>query len=198
MPVKKPKRAKKTKKGRRVATAPVRDVIVNIQTSKPRARRQLKQVKPKRSEDLNIKIRDLEIAQGQFRQTELIKAQAKQIGLLDKRLSVLTDIIDNEATKPLTEKDFMFEKDREDTPQPTPQPTPRGGPRGPRTKERNEELRIERERKRLAKQLLEEVEGGGKLTPQTPPRKNDKLKKPQQTLKVLGDLEPVKVVDIDF
>jgi hypothetical protein len=196
MPVKKPKRAKKTKKGRRVATAPVRDVIVNIQTSKPRARRQLKQVKPKRSEDLNIKIRDLEIAQGQFRQTELIKAQAKQIGILDKRLSVLTDIIDNESTKPLTEKDFMFEKDREDTPQPTPR---RGGaPRGARTKERNEELRIERERKRLAKQLLEEVEGGGKLTPQTTPRKNDKLKKPKQTLKVLGELEPVKVVDIDF
>lgn len=195
MPVKKPKRAKKAKKGRRVATAPVRDVIVNIQTSKPRARRQLKQVKPKRSEDLNIKIRDLEIAQGQFRQTELIKAQAKQIGILDKRLSVLTDIIDNEATKPLTEKDFMFE-DREDTPQPTPRTG--GAPRGPRTKERNEQLRIERERKKLAKQLLEEVEGGGKLTAQTPPRKNDKLKKPQQTLKVLGELEPVKVVDIDF
>ena len=194
MPVKKPKRAKKAKKGRRVATAPVRDVIVNIQTSKPRARRQLKQVKPKRSEDLNIKIRDLEIAQGQFRQTELIKAQAKQIGLLDKRLSVLTDIIDNEATKPLTEKDFMFD-DREDTPQPTPRT---GGPRGPRTKERNEELRIERERKRLAKQLLEEVEGGGKLTPQTTPRKNDKLKKPKQTLKVLGDLEPLKVVDLEI
>jgi len=194
MPVKKPKRAKKAKKGRRVATAPVRDVIVNIQTSKPRARRQLKQVKPKRSEDLNIKIRDLEIAQGQFRQTELIKAQAKQIGLLDKRLSVLTDIIDNEATKPLTEKDFMFD-DREDTPQPTPRT---GGPRGPRTKERNEQLRIERERKRLAKQLLEEVEGGGKLTPQTTPRKNDKLKKPKQTLNVLGDLEPVKVVNLDI
>jgi len=153
-------------------------------------------VKPKRSEDLNIKIRDLEIAQGQFRQTELIKAQAKQIGLLDKRLSVLTDIIDNEATKPLTEKDFMFEKDREDTPQPTPRTG--GAPRGPRTKERNEQLRIERERKKVAKQLLEEVEGGGKLTPQTTPRKNDKLKKPKQTLKVLGDLEPVKVVDIDF
>ena len=196
MPVKKPKRAKKAKKGRRVATAPVRDVIVNIQTSKPRARRQLKQVKPKRSEDLNIKIRDLEIAQGQFRQTELIKAQAKQIGLLDKRLSVLTDIIDNEATKPLTEKDFMFEKDREDTPQPTPRTG--GAPRGPRTKERNEELRIQRERKKIADQLLKEVEGGGKLTPQTTPRKNDKLKKPKQTLKVLGDLEPIKVVDIDI
>lgn len=193
MPVKKPKRAKKAKKGRRVATAPVRDVIVNIQTSKPRARRQLKQVKPKRSEDLNIKIRDLEIAQGQFRQTELIKAQAKQIGILDKRLSVLTDIIDNEATKPLTEKDFMFEKDREDTPQPTPRRT-----RGKLTEERKEELRIERERKRLAKQLLEEVEGGGKLTAQTPPRKNDKLKKPKQTLKVLGELEPIQVVDLEI
>jgi hypothetical protein len=192
MPVKKPKRAKKAKKGRRVATAPVRDVIVNIQTSKPRARRQLKQVKPKRSEDLNIKIRDLEIAQGQFRQTELIKAQAKQIGLLDKRLSVLTDIIDNEATKPLTEKDFIFE-DREDTPQPTPRRT-----RGKLTEERKEELRIERERKRLAKQLLEEVEGGGKLRPQTPPQKNDKLKKPKQTLKVLGELEPIEVVDLEF
>lgn len=196
MPVKKPKRAKKVKKGRRVATAPVRDVIVNIQTSKPRARRQLKQVKPKRSEDLNIKIRDLEIAQGQFRQTELIKAQAKQIGILDKRLSVLTDIIDNEATKPLTEKDFIFEKDREDTPQPTPR---RGGaPRGARTKERNEELRILREKRKLADQLLEEVEGGGKLTPQTPPQKNDKLKKPQQRIKLLGDLEPLQVVDLDF
>lgn len=197
MPVKKPKRAKKTKKGRRVATAPVRDVIVNIQTSKPRARRQLKQVKPKRSEDLNIKIRDLEIAQGQFRQTELIKAQAKQIGILDKRLSVLTDIIDNEATKPLTEKDFMFEKDREED---TPQPTPRrgGAPRGPRGKERNEQLAIDREKRKLAKQLLEELEGGGKLRPQTSPQKNDKLKKPKQALKVLGELEPVKVVDLEI
>ena len=153
MPVKKPKRAKKAKKGRRVATAPVRDVIVNIQTSKPRARRQLKQVKPKRSEDLNIKIRDLEIAQGQFRQTELIKAQAKQIGILDKRLSVLTDIIDNEATKPLTEKDFMFEKDREED---TPQPTPRrgGAPRGPRTKERNEELSNRPRKKKISKTII--------------------------------------------
>jgi hypothetical protein len=89
----------------------------------------------------------------------------------------------------------MFE-DREDTPQPTPR---RGGaPRGPRTKERNEQLAIDRERKKLAKQLLEEVEGGGKLTPQTTPRKNDKLKKPKQTLKVLGELEPIQVVDLEI
>jgi len=105
--VKKPKRAKKTKKprGRRVATAPTRDVIINIQTSKPRARRQLVKKTAPKSEDLGGRIRDYETAQAQFRQTDLIRSQAKQIGLLDKRLSVLTDIIDNERNKPLVQKE---------------------------------------------------------------------------------------------
>tara|TARA_R110002153_G_scaffold94605_1_gene227943 strand:- start:843 stop:1538 length:696 start_codon:yes stop_codon:yes gene_type:complete len=104
--VKKPKRAKKTKKprGRRVATAPTRDVIINIQTSKPRARRQLVKKTAPRSEDLGGRIKDYETAQAQFRQTDLIRSQAKQIGLLDKRLSVLTDVIDNERNKPLVQK----------------------------------------------------------------------------------------------
>ena len=104
--VKKPKRAKKTKKprGRRVATAPTRDVIINIQTSKPRARRQLVKKTAPKSEDLGGRIRDYETAQAQFRQTEIIRSQAKQIGLLDKRLSVLTDVIDNERNKPLVQK----------------------------------------------------------------------------------------------
>lgn len=104
--VKKPKRAKKTKKprGRRVATAPTRDVIINIQTSKPRARRQLVKKTAPRSEDLGGRIKDYETAQAQFRQTEIIRSQAKQIGLLDKRLSVLTDVIDNERNKPLVQK----------------------------------------------------------------------------------------------
>lgn len=105
--VKKPKRAKKTKKprGRRVATAPTRDVIINIQTSKPRARRQLVKKTAPKSEDLGGRIRDYETAQAQFRQTDLIRSQAKQIGLLDKRLSVLTDVIDNERNKPLVQKE---------------------------------------------------------------------------------------------
>ena len=104
--VKKSKRAKKTKKprGRRVATAPTRDVIINIQTSKPRARRQLVKKTAPRSEDLGGRIKDYETAQAQFRQTDLIRSQAKQIGLLDKRLSVLTDVIDNERNKPLVQK----------------------------------------------------------------------------------------------
>ena len=104
--VKKPKRAKKTKKprGRRVATAPTRDVIINIQTSKPRARRPLVKKTAPKSEDLGGRIRDYETAQAQFRQTDLIRSQAKQIGLLDKRLSVLTDVIDNERNKPLVQK----------------------------------------------------------------------------------------------
>jgi hypothetical protein len=103
--VKKPKRAKKIKKprGRRVATAPTRDVIINIQTSKPRARRQLVKKTAPKSEDLGGRIRDYETAQAQFRQTDLIRSQAKQIGLLDKRLSVLTDVIDNERNKPLVQ-----------------------------------------------------------------------------------------------
>lgn len=105
--VKKPKRAKKAKKprGRRVATAPTRDVIINIQTSKPRARKQLVKKTAPKSEDLGGRIRDYETAQAQFRQTDLIRSQAKQIGLLDKRLSVLTDIIDNERNKPLVQKE---------------------------------------------------------------------------------------------
>ena len=104
--VKKSKRAKKAKKprGRRVATAPTRDVIINIQTSKPRARRQLVKKTAPRSEDLGGRIKDYETAQAQFRQTDLIRSQAKQIGLLDKRLSVLTDVIDNERNKPLVQK----------------------------------------------------------------------------------------------
>ena len=107
MPVgKKPKRAKKTKKprGRRVASAPTRDVIINIQTSKPRARRQLVKKSAPSSADLGGRIRDNETAQAQFRHTEIIRNQAKQIGLLDKRLSVLTGVIDNERNKPLIQK----------------------------------------------------------------------------------------------
>ena len=107
MPVgKKPKRAKKTKKprGRRVASAPTRDVIINIQTSKPRGRRQLIKKTIPSSVDLGGRIRDNETAQAQFRHTEIIRNQAKQIGLLDKRLSVLTGVIDNERNKPLIQK----------------------------------------------------------------------------------------------
>lgn len=114
--VKKPKRAKKTKKprGRRVATAPTRDVIINIQTSRPRARRQLVKKTAPKSEDLGGRIRDYETAQAQFRQTDLIRSQAKQIGLLDKRLSVLTDVIDNERNKPLVQKEpASIPKERE-------------------------------------------------------------------------------------
>ena len=117
MPVgKKPKRAKKTKKprGRRVATAPTRDVIINIQTSRPRARRQLVKKTAPKSEDLGGRIKDYETAQAQFRQTEIIRSQAKQIGLLDKRLSVLTDVIDNERNKPLVQKEpASIPKERE-------------------------------------------------------------------------------------
>lgn len=105
MPIKKSKKPKgKKPKGRRVASAPTRDVIINISTARPRARREpaLRTAStPKRNEDLGGRIRENEIIQGQFRATELIKEQAKQIGLIDKRLSVLTDVIDNERNKPL-------------------------------------------------------------------------------------------------
>lgn len=105
MPIKKSKKPKgKKPKGRRVASAPTRDVIINISTARPRAKREpaLRTAPtPKRNEDLGGRIRENEIIQGQFRATELIKEQAKQIGLIDKRLSVLTDVIDNERNKPL-------------------------------------------------------------------------------------------------
>jgi len=106
MPVIKPKKGKKVRrpKGNRVATAPTRDVIINISTAKPRASKVLKPVAPKRTEDLNKRIKDFEISQAQFRQTEMIKAQAVKLGLIDKRLSILTDIVDNERTKPLIQK----------------------------------------------------------------------------------------------
>lgn len=104
--VKKPKKGKKVRrpKGNRVATAPTRDVIINISTAKPRASKTLKPAMTKRSEDLSGRIKDFEISQSQFRQTQLIKEQASKMGLIDKRLSVLTDIIDNERTVPLVQK----------------------------------------------------------------------------------------------
>ena len=116
MPVKKSKKPKgKKQKGRRVATAPTRDVIINISTARPRARREpaLRTAPtPKRNEDLGGRIRENEIIQGQFRATELIKEQAKQIGLIDKRLSVLTDVIDNERNKPLFQEINKKEEER--------------------------------------------------------------------------------------
>ena len=104
--VKKPKKGKKVRrpKGNRVATAPTRDVIINISTTKPRASKTLKPAVPKRSEDLSGRIKDFEVSQAQFRQTQMIKEQASKMGLIDKRLSVLTDIIDNERTIPLVQK----------------------------------------------------------------------------------------------
>ena len=61
--VKKPKKGKKVRrpKGNRVATAPTRDVIINISTAKPRASKTLKPAMTKRSEDLSGRIKDFEI-----------------------------------------------------------------------------------------------------------------------------------------
>jgi len=104
--VKKPKKGKKVRqpKKNRVATAPTRDVIINISTARPRASKTLKPAVPKRSEDLGGRIKDFEVSQAQFRQTQMIKEQAIKMGLIDKRLSVLTDVVDNERTKPLIQK----------------------------------------------------------------------------------------------
>ena len=104
--VKKPKKGKKVRqpKKNRVATAPTRDVIINISTARPRASKTLKPAVPKRSEDLGGRIKDFEVSQAQFRQTQMIKEQAIKMGLIDKRLSVLTDVVDNERTKPLVQK----------------------------------------------------------------------------------------------
>jgi len=104
--VKKPKKGKKVRrpKGNRVATAPTRDVIINISTTKPRATKTLKPAVPKRSEDLGGRIKDFEVSQSQFRQTQMIKEQAIKMGLIDKRLSVLTDVVDNERKEPLVQK----------------------------------------------------------------------------------------------
>ena len=121
MPViKKPKKGKKVRrpKGNRVATAPTRDVIINISTAKPRASKTLKPAMTKRSEDLSGRIKDFEISQSQFRQTQLIKEQASKMGLIDKRLSVLTDIIDNERTIPLVQKRAGMPMTQEKIPQP--------------------------------------------------------------------------------
>ena len=107
MPVaKKLKKGKKVRrpKGNRVATAPTRDVIINISTARPRASKTLKPAVPKRSEDLGGRIKDFEVSQSQFRQTQMIKEQAIKMGLIDKRLSVLTNVVDNEQTKPLFQK----------------------------------------------------------------------------------------------
>lgn len=104
--VKKPKKGKKVRqpKKNRVATAPTRDVIINISTARPRASKTLKPAVPKRSEDLGGRIKDFEVSQAQFRQTQMIKEQAIKMGLIDKRLSVLTDVVDNERTTPLVQK----------------------------------------------------------------------------------------------
>ena len=104
--VKKSKKGKKIRrpKGNRVASAPTRDVIINISTAKPRASKTLKPAVPKRSEDLGGRIKDFEVSQSQFRQTQMIKEQAVKMGLIDKRLSVLTDVVDNERTNPLVQK----------------------------------------------------------------------------------------------
>lgn len=104
--VKKSKKGKKIRrpKGNRVATAPTRDVIINISTARPRASKTLKPAVPKRSEDLGGRIKDFEVSQSQFRQTQMIKEQAIKMGLIDKRLSVLTDVVDNERKEPLFQK----------------------------------------------------------------------------------------------
>jgi hypothetical protein len=115
MPVKKLKRGKKVKKPRgvRVASAPTRDVIINITTARPRAKRQIaEKTTPKRNEDLTGRLNELALTQSQFRATETIRQQATQIGLIDKRLSVLVDILDNERNKPL------FQAQPADTPTP--------------------------------------------------------------------------------
>ena len=168
MPVKKiRKRIKKpTTKGKKrvVATAPTRDVIININTARPRARREPTQkVIPKRNEDLAVKIRETELLQSQFRTTELIKEQARQIGLLDKRLSVLIDTIDNDRPPPLIQEgdtplkplkrsseddeDIVLQSQAEE-----PAPTPKKSVGRPRLSEAEKKARAEsREQGRIEK-----------------------------------------------
>ena len=160
MPVKKiRKRIKKTTtkgKKRVVATAPTRDVIININTARPRARREPTQkVIPKRNEDLAVKIRETELLQSQFRTTELIKEQARQIGLLDKRLSVLIDTIDNDRPPPLIQdigkseddEDIVLQSQAEE-----PAPTPKKSVGRPRLSEAEKKARAEsREQGRIEK-----------------------------------------------
>lgn len=102
MPVK-VKRTKKGKqaKGKRVATAPTRDVIINITTARPRARGIVAKTIPKRNEDLTGRLKDFEISQQLFKQTRLIKETAERLGIFDKRLSVLSSVINGDKTPPL-------------------------------------------------------------------------------------------------
>ena len=96
------KKATPKKRANVVAQAPTRDVIININTTRPRARREPSQkVIPKRNEDLSARIIESELFQSNFRATQLIKEQAEKIKLFDRRLSVLTDVIDNERRPPL-------------------------------------------------------------------------------------------------
>ena len=96
------KRSSPKKRANVVASAPTRDVIININTTRPRARREPSQrVVPKRNEDLSARIIESELFQSNFRATQLIKEQAEKIKLFDRRLSVLTDVIDNERNRPL-------------------------------------------------------------------------------------------------
>lgn len=96
------KKSSPKKRANVVASAPTRDVIININTTRPRARREPSQkVIPKRNEDLSARIIESELFQSNFRATQLIKEQAEKIKLFDRRLSVLTDVIDNERNRPL-------------------------------------------------------------------------------------------------
>jgi len=198
--VKKPKRAKKAKKprGRRVASAPTRDVIINIQTSKPRGRRLLTKKTIPSSNDLGGRIRDNEITQSQFRQTELIRSQAKQIGLLDKRLSVLTGVIDNERNKPLIQKQpasIPIEREREIEKQVEERffmgaedvdiPAPKE--KKPRARRRTKAEMEEERRRKLDLALMNPVEG----VPITPQLEQVAVPKPRefQEGSLLADLE---------
>ena len=102
MPVK-IKQAKKGKqaKGRRVASAPTRDVIINISTSRPRAKGIVAKPIPKRSEDLTGRLKDFEISQQLFKQTKMMKETADKLGIFDKRLSVLAGMINGDKPPPL-------------------------------------------------------------------------------------------------
>lgn len=102
MPVK-IKRAKKGKqaKGKRIASAPTRDVIINISTSRPRARGIVAKPIPKRSEDLTGRLKDFEISQQLFKQTKMMKETADKLGIFDKRLSVLAGMINGDKPPPL-------------------------------------------------------------------------------------------------
>ena len=166
--VKKPKKGKKVRrpKGNRVASAPTRDVIINISTGKPRASKTLKPAVPKRSEDLGGRIKDFEVSQSQFRQTQMIKEQAVKMGLLDKRLSVLTSVVDNEQTKPLVQKPPKQKKEKppaeqEEEKQPSSEEIeereegqegkPKGKPRG-RPKESEEQKKANKEKRAKARE----------------------------------------------